>query len=166
MYGCTGLQQKGVDMKFNHLTINSNHNVVQDTEEIFVSDESKAVCEGMFWAIVNGMKVEILDGVFAVGNIGESSYEIDLYDKKGAILMCTVGVIDEEKKKALECLLTIIYGAVYLFDVKIDEYDAPIVYDFIFPSITTRPYISKWTGDFCRTMGAIAFEYFKKKSKC
>lgn len=135
-------------MKFNHLTINSNHNVVQDTEKIFISDESKAVCEELFWEIMNGKgkRVEVLDGVFAVGNIGESSYEIDLCDK-------------------LEHQISIIHRAVYLSDVEIDEYDAPIVYDLIFIPIIGRTGITLWTGDFCRKMAAIAFEYFRNKVK-
>ena len=154
-------------MKFNHLTINSNHNVVQDAEKIFISDESKAVCEELFWEIMNGKgkKVEVLDGVFAIGSIGASSYEIDLCDKKGKALMCTVGVIDEEEKKELEHRIATIYRATYLFNAEIDEYDAPIVYDLLLVPIVGRTDITLWTGDFCRTMGAIAFEYFRNKSK-
>lgn len=154
-------------MKFNHLTIKSNHNVVQDTEKIFISDESKAVCEELFWEIMNckRKKVEVLDGVFAVGNIGASSYEIDLCDKKGKALMCTVGVIDEKEKKELEHRITTIYRGVYLSDAEMDEYDVPIVYDLIFIPIIGRTDITLWTGDFCRTMAAIAFEHFRNKAK-
>ena len=87
-------------MKFNHLTIGTD-NKVWDTKKILSSDENRAAYEARFWKIMNsnGRRIEVLNGIFATGCIGENFYEIDLFDKKRTLLISSVGVVDEEERK-------------------------------------------------------------------
>lgn len=57
--------QEGADMKFNYLTIGTNKLVEVDTDNLFISNESKAFGEKLLSKIIkgNGEKVKILDGI-------------------------------------------------------------------------------------------------------
>ena len=153
-------------MKFNHLTIGTD-NKVWDTTKILSSDENRAAYETLFWEIMNsnGKMIEVLSGVFATGCMGENFYEIDLFDKKRTLLISSVGVVEEEERKVTKSQISTVYRAMYLRNAEIGEYSTPIVYDLLYSSTLIREDIPAYTEGFCRTMGAVAFEYFRNKSK-
>lgn len=113
----------------------------------------------------NGRRIEVLNGIFATGCIGENFYEIDLFDKKRTLLISSVGVVDEEEQKVTKSQISTVYRAMYLRNAEIGEYSTPIVYDLLYSSTLIREDIPAYTEGFCRTMGAVAFEYFRNKSK-
>ena len=69
-------------MKFNYLTIGTNKLVEVDTDNLFISNESKAFGEKLLSKIIkgNGEKVKILDGIWVEGWIEKNIFEIAIVD--------------------------------------------------------------------------------------
>ena len=151
-------------MKFNHYTINTKNNVVQDTKVIFKSPESQRNMEKIYMKIMsnNDKPVAVIDGIYARGVEESDAYAITLCDELGIPFLETQGTINSNRQCKLEGFFKKMYYTFYKRDIKIKKLDAPIVYDLLVPTIIYRMDITEWTGDFCRRMGAIAFERMKK----
>lgn len=165
-------------MKFNHLTINSNSCMEQDTEKIFKSESIEQENIKLFEKIMNCDKngVEIVKGVYAKGILEKDAYAITLSTNDGLPLLETQGVICKERQNEIETSMKVLNEICFgkqkdLFKSFFGnascnvKHNAPIIYDFLFPSISTRPDITDWTGSFCSSMGAIALEVMKEMSK-
>lgn len=151
-------------MKFNHLTVNSNTNMVQDTKEIFMSPESKTNMKKIYMKIMsnNDKPVAVMDGIYARGVEECDAYAITLCDELGIPFLETQGTIKSNTQSKLEELIRGIHIKHWGCGVEIKKLNAPIVYDLLLPAIIRRIDITEWTGDFSRCMGAIAFERMKK----
>lgn len=151
-------------MKFNHLTVNSNNNMVQDTKEIFMSPESKTNMKKIYMKIManRNKPVKVMNGIYARGVEECDAYAISLCDENGIVLYETQGTINSNTQSKLEENIRNMHIKHWESDVEIKKLNAPIVYDLLVPAIIRRIDITEWTGDFSRCMGAIAFERMKK----
>ena len=91
-------------------------------------------------------------------------YAITLQNKKGVPLLETMGALDEQGAVYVKKCIKKIHKAVFDSEITIVNKSAPIVFDMLYPTIIFNPNKTMWTGAFCRTMGAIAFEEMKKES--
>ena len=141
-------------MKFNHLTVNTNHNVMHNANEVFSTPEVKHELKKIYMRIMsnNNKPVEVLDGIYARGIEESDAYSILLCDKNGMILLQTQGTINPNRQCELEEGIKNSHKASWKRDPKIDKLYAPIVYDLLFPTIILRVDITEWTGDFCKCM--------------
>lgn len=162
-------------MKYNHVTINSNQCTQLETRDQYKNIKNAKMNEELFDKIMSGTgkPVEVLDGVYAKGVLETDAYSISLMTEGGLPLLETSGVISEDRKEEIVTFLKdlekMLYGKTgerlkLAFGTKTKEleYDVPVVYDFIFPTVAVMPYITRWTGGFCSAMGAIAFERMRR----
>ncbi|MBQ8298305.1 MAG: hypothetical protein IJX99_00265 [Clostridia bacterium] len=152
-------------MKFNHMTYFTNHIHVQDSEKIFVSNETKGMMYNLFAKIMcaNNELVHIMDNVYAKGIMADDIYAITLLYDKDIIILETMGAVSESGKDALKGVLSELNKTIFKREFHIKEVEIPVVYDYIFPNMQLPEEIFQWTGDFCRCMGAIAFEIMQEK---
>lgn len=153
-------------MKFNHLTLNSNHCVIQDTKKVFESKQAYNKCVELFELIRqnSGNPVFILDGIYATGSFEEESYAITLTNEIGLPLLTSTGAYTFEANQMIRSVFINLEGIVSK-EAENRVLFGPTVYDLITPLSVFAPELFQWSGDFCRCMAAIAFEEMKTKNK-
>ena len=157
--------RKDIHMKFNHYTINSHHNRLQSTNEILKDDGYREYLLELFNEVKDNPQksISLLDGIYIKGVVGVDLYAISLEDENGNILLETAGAKEEDGVSLLRCVLADSYQKIFGQKCYIEEKTEPVVYDMILPWSISRIDIMEWTGDFCRSFGAIAFEEMNKK---
>lgn len=155
-------------MKFNHYTINTKHNYIQDTKEILEDREGMDYREYFLylflWVKNNPDKpIYLADDIYIKGVVEKDAYALTLEDEKGIPFLETIGAINEERVCYLNSFCENLYEAWFHQSIDIEKKSTPVVWDILLPMITRREDIVLWTGDFCRSFGAIAFEEMEKK---
>lgn len=153
-------------MKFNHYTINTYNNVVQDSKEILEDNRYRDYLCNLLKQIKDNPEIplHLVDSIYARGVVEENVYAVTLQTKDGIPLLETIGAFDEKGLTYAKKCIENIYKGFFYKNNPIEKKSAPIVFDLLLPFIVQRSDISMWTGDFCRSMGAIAFEEMKKES--
>lgn len=153
-------------MKFNHYTINTYNNVVQDSKEILEDNKYRGYLCNLLKQIKDNRDtpLHLTKNIYVKGVVEENVYAITLQNKKGVPLLETMGALDEQGAVYVKKCIKKIHKAVFDSEITIVNKSAPIVFDMLYPTIIFNPNKTMWTGAFCRTMGAIAFEEMKKES--
>lgn len=150
---------------FNHYSMLSDNLVVQNTDKVFATKGSYRKSIEIFEQIMNvkGETIYLQDGIYARGVFTESIYGISLVDENGMIQIESQGAISIKADKFVRPEMLSYFSQLY-GERKISEYiTAPIVYDLLFPTIAKHKEIAKWTGDFTKRMGAVAFQKMTSK---
>ncbi len=154
-------------MKFNHYTINSHHNYIQDTNEILKDKDYREYLSALLKEVKDNPEkpIYLLDDIYIRGIVEENLYALTIEDKDRFPLLETAGAKDEEGESRLRKEMGNFYQSIFNKKCYIEKNSVPIVYDIPLPWIIKRIDIVEWTGDFCRSFGAIAFEEMTKE-KC
>ena len=155
-------------MKFNHYTINTKHNYIQDSKEKLKDREGMDYREyflDLFLYVKNNPEkpIFLVDDIYIKGIVEEDKYALTLQDENGVPFLETLGVINEESVPCLNSLCKHMYRAWFHESIDIKKMSAPWVCDILLPPIVKRKDIVLWTGDFCGSFAAIAFEEMEKK---
>lgn len=159
--------QEGADMKFNYFTIGTNKFVEVDTDNLFISNESKVFGEKLLSKIIkgNGEKVKILDGIWVEGWIEKNIFEIAIVDGKGNPIICSFGTTKEEEQSTLAHHISYIWAGIHLKRPEIKKCNGPVMYEICYWDTLKGNTINEWLGCLLRSLGAIAFETIKEMSK-
>lgn len=154
-------------MKFNHYTINTHHNYIQDTNEILKDKEYKDYFYKLFRHIKDNPETPIylVDNIYVKGVVEQDAYMITLQTGNGLPLLETAGAFDEISANHTEEIMGDFYKKIFHTNPNIEKKSVPIVWDVILPLAVMRVDMLEWTGDFCRSFGAIAFEEMKKEKR-
>lgn len=99
-----------------------------DTDNFFISNESKAFGEKLLSKIIKGNaeKVKILDGVWVKGRIEKNIFEIAIVDKKGNPIICSFGMT-REKQSTLAHHISYIWAGIYLKRPEIKKCNGTVI---------------------------------------
>ena len=159
MYNFSAEEKGMMKIIFNHYSMLSDNLVVQNTDKVFATKESYRKSIEIFEQIMNAKSetIYLQDGIYARGVFTESIYAISLVDRNGMIQIESQGAISIKADKFVRPEMLNNFSQLY-GERTISEYiTAPIVYDLLFPTIVRHKEITKWTGDFTKRMGAVAF---------
>ena len=152
-------------MKFNQITVNTEHKETVDSTQVFMSEERAFMAESVYCQIMynNGTLTKVPGGTYATGSMEEDYYAIFLCNEDGIPLMVTAGAINMLGFAKMEADLKSLYRRAFDEDISLDWNEVPIVCDMILPGCRLQPKIFSWTKDFCRCMGTTAFRLMETR---
>lgn len=143
-------------MTFNHFTMNTEHNCIQDTTKFFLDENLQNYVKKIITDMhTQQSKIDLFDGITASGRFFKDAYCIALWREpfKRPFLVSSGAINDAVRKKVWKCL-KFLYNEYIHSTPSVIIPKAPYVCDLVvLPCLDAIP----WTGDFTRCAGAATF---------
>lgn len=163
---------EGLHMKFTHLTLNSGHVCIQDTNSI-MSDNPKVrnkvenyVSKMLSKSPLKDSGVPFIENTVVRGSLmSQGSYFVHLANADTNIpLVDSFGALDNESADVIWEHAKFCYKELMEEDIPFNKPKAPFVLDLIYPTMIFNLPVSRWSGDFTRCFATVLFDDYLSSS--